>query len=95
MWNRLYLGYNPRRDPELGDAAFCANHDLVFSDLHKKRLLQVPGPVWDCTPDKACSIFEAEAIGVGCLLGDGAILCRLLAFEQNQIRNACKIRYIV
>ena len=31
-WNRPYLGYNPRRDRELGEAASCANRERVFSD---------------------------------------------------------------
>ena len=31
-WNRPYLGYNPRRDPELGETAFCANREWVFSE---------------------------------------------------------------
>ena len=26
-WNRPYLGYNPRRDWELGEADSCANRD--------------------------------------------------------------------
>ena len=31
-WNRPYLGYNPRRDRELGAAAAAAKADRVFSD---------------------------------------------------------------
>ena len=31
-WNRPYLGYNPRRDRELGAAASAANRERVFSD---------------------------------------------------------------
>merc|ERR1712141_112278 len=31
-WNRPYLGYNPRRDRELGAAAAAARQDRVFSD---------------------------------------------------------------
>lgn len=31
-WNRPYLGYNPRRDRELGAAAAAAKQDRVFSD---------------------------------------------------------------
>lgn len=31
-WNRPYLGYNPRRDRELGAAAAAANRERVFSD---------------------------------------------------------------
>jgi hypothetical protein len=31
-WNRPYLGYNPRRDRELGAAAAAGNRERVFSD---------------------------------------------------------------
>lgn len=31
-WNRPYLGYNPRRDKELGAAAAAARQERVFSD---------------------------------------------------------------
>ena len=31
-WNRPYLGYNPRRDRELGPAAMAAGRERVFSD---------------------------------------------------------------
>jgi hypothetical protein len=31
-WNRPYLGYNPRRDRELGSAAAAARRERVFSD---------------------------------------------------------------